>query len=144
MFFLHKLLAKLGYQTNTYKIDIFKSEHPQYIVINTKLYDATGKMPDLLDYSKLNEYRISNITGQGIFFAKNKQKVYITVGKTEINLHIDLKRRGYRHGNTFSMSYRFVFDAEAGAAYRFRLDSEKNKLEIIYEHGDKHKIYTVS
>ncbi len=66
MFLLHKLLAKLGCQIETYKTEIFKSKYPKHVIISTKVYDAMGITHGLMDYS-WKEYRIANINGQGVY-----------------------------------------------------------------------------
>lgn len=151
MFLLHKLLAKLGYQTDTYKNEIFKAQYPQHIVISTKVYDSLGRTHDFMDYS-WKEYRIADINGQGIFFAKGKQKVYMAVGKAEMHIQIDeftvtrtaSDHCGMQYTREASLPYHVVFDAVASGVYRFRFNSEKHELEIVYERGDEHKIYTFS
>ncbi len=149
MFLYHKLLAKFGYQTETYKAEIFKSKYPHHLVIGTTVYDAMGKTHDFMDYS-WKEYRISDINGQGVFFARNKQKVYVEVGKVELNIQIDeysvrhtsSEHRGIRYIHECSLIYHVVFDAVANAIYRFRFNSDKHEFEIVSERGDEHKIYT--
>ncbi len=149
MFLLHHLLSKFGYQTETYKAEIFKSEHPHHIAISTKIYDAIGKTHDRMDYS-WKKHLISDIKGQGVFFARSKQKVYVEVGKVEMNIQIDeytvghtaSKHRGMRCIHECSPTYHVVFDAVANAAYRFRFNSDKHEFEIVYEQGDEHKIYS--
>ncbi len=151
MFLLHNLLAKFGHQTETYKAEIFKSQHPHHIAISTKVYDATGTTHDFMDYS-WKEYRISDINGQGVFFVRNKQKVYVEVGKVEMNIQIDeysvshttSEHRGMRYIHECSLTYHAVFDAVANAAFRFRFNRDKHEFEIVYERGDEHKIYTFS
>ncbi len=151
MFLLHNLLAKFGHQTETYKAEIFKSQHPHHITISTKVYDAMGTTHDFMDYS-WKKHLISDIKGQGVFFARNKQKVYVEVGKVEMYIQMDeytvshtaSEHRGMRYIHECSLTYHAVFDAVANAAFRFRFNNDKHEFEIVYERGDEHKIYTFS
>ncbi len=150
MLLFHKLLAKLGLQTKTYKIEKFKSEHPQYIVMSTFVNDAIGQDSDC-GY-EWKEYKISKFEGNDVLFLKGKNQAYIAAGRVEALVQMDeyiishiLSHNG-RHSATLNTSYQYhiVFDASSGGKYRIRFSGDKHELEIVYERGDEYKIYTFS
>ncbi len=95
MFALHQFLANIGFETETYKTEVFKSEHPQYLVIDTCLQDALGE-----DESVPQLFRMAKITGKGVYFARSKHKVYVAAGKADMRIRVDrygirlVRRRG--------------------------------------------------
>ncbi len=152
MLFVHNLLAKLGFQTERYKAEIFKSKHPGFIILSTCVNDAMGRPSyDLMDYS-WKEYIVSSIEGEGVFFARGKQEAYVAVGKAEFDLQLDeyVKRHttskysGLKRVLDSSSRYRVAFDAVMGGTYRIRFHSDRHELEIVYERGEEHKIYKFS
>ncbi len=150
MVFLHKLLARLGVQTDTYKSALFCAEHPAHIVIRTDLHDATGQAHYSFERSR-ERNTVCAITGETVFFARGKQKLYVALGKTEMDVkiekalyvHTQARRRRKKYKRGVSV-YHVIFDAVSGGAYRFRYHVDKQELELLYENGDDHKLYTFS
>ncbi len=143
MLWLHKLLAKIGWQTDRYKIEKFKAEHPLHVVVDTHPYDV-------LDNDNEKRYKISSIDGDGVLFIKGKRQAYIEQGRAEFDIQVDQYRISYmssrRHCNyIFETFYRFrvTLDVTDGL-YRFRFDDGKNELQIVLEQGEKYKIYSFS
>ncbi len=150
MFFLHKLLFRLGIESDTYKVERFKAAHPAYIVIDTKLYNATGDAHYLGE--KRREYRtVCAVTGKTVFFARKKQKLYVALGKTEMDMQIE--NNMYEKSSTSNRSEKYAqgisvhhinFDAVREGSYRFRFHADRQAPELVYDCGDSHKIYTFS
>ncbi len=144
MLFLHKLLAKLGIQTETYKIELFKAEHSRYVVMSTVVHNTVGD----ITYSDVS-YRIPKIIGEGVLFAKKRKEAYLAVGRAEMDLYFNeytVRHSSSGYGPTYvldaSSMYRVAFNVVSGATYRIRFNGDKRELEIVYERGDEHEIYT--
>ncbi len=144
---IHNLFARLGYQTTAYKVEQFKAEHPEHIVIDLHLNSGSGRRRGYLD-EEWKKFFISKITGNNLFSALSMNKVYISVGNAEMDIEVseytvDLNRsRRNEFEYNFSLRYHVIFDAIHDGEYRFRYDGDKHILELVYERGDEHKIYT--